>query len=57
MCVCGRVCDDDDDDDDDCQYEGGVQAMQASKRMAEETPSSSTLELLLLNLLALPLLH
>ena len=31
--------------------------MQASKRMAEEAPSSSILELLLLNLLAFPLLH
>lgn len=37
-------------------YEG-AQAMQASKRMAEEAPSSSRLELDLLNLLAFPLLH
>jgi hypothetical protein len=38
------------------QYEG-VQAMQASKRIAEEAPSSSRLELLLLNLQVFPLLH
>ncbi|BAT79319.1 hypothetical protein VIGAN_02218300, partial [Vigna angularis var. angularis] len=31
--------------------------MQASKRMAEEAPSSSMLELLLLNFLVFPLLH
>lgn len=37
-------------------YEG-AQTMQASKRMAEEAPSSSRLELLLLNLQTFPLLH
>lgn len=35
----------------------GAQAMQASKRIAEETPSSSRLEMLLLNLTDFALLH
>ena len=38
------------------QYDG-VQAMQASKRIAEEAPSSSRSEVLLLNLQVFPLLH